>query len=125
MIGRLGRNAFARCKIGLAAAAVALLGGSAFAADMPAAKPVCLDVDRIDHTEVLNNHQILFHMLGKKVWVNTLAYPCTTLTREEGFAWDSSIPRYCDNIEIIRVIRTGEVCQLGAFTPYEKTPGPS
>ena len=45
--------------------------------------------------------------------------------RQDGFAWDSVIPRYCDNLEIIRVIRTGEVCQLGAFTPYEKAASPS
>jgi hypothetical protein len=111
----------------LAASAVGFLGApaSTFAADTDVAKPVCLDVVRIDHTEVLNNHQILFYMLGKKVWLNTLTYPCTTLTRQEGFAWESSIPRYCDNLEIIRVIRTGEVCQLGAFTPYEKPVSPS
>jgi hypothetical protein len=96
---------------------------AAFAAD--AGKPVCLDVNRIDHTEVLNDHQILFYMYGKKVWLNTLAPRCTTLTRQEGFAWESSIPKYCDNLEIIRVIRTGQVCQLGAFTPYEKPANPS
>ena len=111
----------------LASVAVGLLGApaSSLAADTDAAKPVCLDVVRIDHTEVLNNHQILFYMLGKKVWLNTLKYPCTTLTRQDGFAWDSVIPRYCENLEIIRVIRTGEVCQLGAFTPYEKAASPS
>jgi len=97
---------------------------SAFAADA-AGKPVCLDVNRIDHTEVLNSHQILFYMYGKKVWVNTLANNCSTLTRQDGFAWESSITKYCDNLEIIRVLRTGQVCELGAFTPYEKPSNPS
>ncbi len=82
--------------------------------------PVCLDVYRIDHTEILNDHQILFHMRGKQVWVNNLTNRCSTLTRDEGFVWESRIAKYCDNLETIRVIRTGQVCMLGAFTPYEK-----
>jgi hypothetical protein len=109
-----------------AAAVLAALAApvSAVAADT-AGKPVCLDVNRIDHTEVLNSHQILFYMYGKKVWVNTLTSNCSTLTRQDGFVWESGIPKYCDNLEIIRVLRTGETCQLGAFTPYEKASNPS
>ena len=119
-------NCIARIKGSLLAlAAACLLSAPVLAADMQSAKPVCLDVNRIDHTEVLNDHQILFHMLGKKVWLNTLKYPCTTLDSQDGFVWESSVPRYCDNLEIIRVIRTGQVCQLGAFTPYEKPVNPS
>ena len=117
----------ARIKAGIfAVAAASLLSAAApaIAAD-EAGKPVCLDVNRIDHTQVLNSNQILFYMYGKKIWLNTLSYPCTTLTPQEGFAWESSIPKYCDNLEIIRVIRTGQVCQLGAFTPYEKPAKPS
>lgn len=106
----------------LAAIAASMAPVSAFAQDREFAegKPVCLQVNRIDHTQVLNDHQILFYMLGRKVWVNNLTNRCTTLTPQEGFVWESSIPKYCDNLEIIRVLRTGEVCMLGAFTPYEK-----
>jgi len=85
-------------------------------------KPVCLEINRIDHTEVLNDHQILFHMHNNKVWLNTLSNRCSTLTRQDGFVWVSSLPKYCENVELIRVLRTGQVCQLGAFTPYEKPP---
>ena len=56
-------------------------------------KPVCLEINRIDHTEVLNDHQILFYMYGKKVWLNTLTNRCTTLTRQDGFVWDSSLEK--------------------------------
>jgi hypothetical protein len=91
----------------------------------PKAAPVCLDVTRIDHTEVLNDHQILFYMYGKKTWVNNLTARCPSLTRQDGFVWSSWVPRYCDNLETIRVIRSGEVCMLGAFTPYEKPAKPS
>ena len=85
-------------------------------------KPVCLEVNLIDHTEVLNDHQILFYMNNRKVWLNTLSNRCTTLTRADGFVWDSGLPKYCENVELIRVLRSHQVCQLGAFTPYEKQP---
>ena len=106
------------------AAALMLPAAPALALDENG-KPVCLEINRIDHTEVLNDHQILFYMYGNKVWLNTLTNRCTTLTRQDGFAWDSSLPKYCENVELIRVLRSGQVCQLGAFTPYEKQPKPS
>jgi hypothetical protein len=122
----LDGNFVARIKTGLLALATAgFLSTPVLAADTEATKPVCLDINRIDHTQVLNDHQILFYGYGKKVWLNTLKFPCTTLTPQEGFAWESSITKYCDNVEIIRVVRTGQVCQLGAFTPYEKATNPS
>jgi len=97
---------------------------SAFAQGSDGHRPICLQVNRIDHTEVLNDHQILFYMNGKheghKVWVNNLTNRCTTLTRSDGFAWESSIPQYCDNLEIIHVLQSGQTCTLGAFSPYEK-----
>jgi len=54
--------------------------------------------------------------------VNNLTVPCRTLTRQDGFVWRSGIPEYCDNVESVRVIRTGETCLLGAFSPYAKPP---
>jgi len=110
--------------IALAALVTLTAAPAAFALDENG-KPVCLDVNRIDHTEILNDHQILFYMNGKKVWLNTLSNRCTTLTRQDGFAWESSLPKYCENVELIRILRSGQVCQLGAFTPYVKQPKPS
>jgi hypothetical protein len=83
-------------------------------------KSVCLRADEVDHTKVLNDHQILFYMRGKQVWLNTLAGRCATLPIQDGFAWSSFFPKYCSNVETIRVLRTGEVCKLGEFTPYEE-----
>ncbi len=109
----------------LALAVTALITGRPAAAqEQNSAKPICLEVNRIDHTQVLNSHQILFYMLGRKVWVNNLQGSCATLTPSDGFIWESRIDKYCDNLETIRVIRTGETCLLGAFTPYVK-PGAS
>jgi hypothetical protein len=109
-----------RLALAAAIASAALATPAVSYAQDVAGKPVCLDVSRIDHTEVLNDHQILFFMNGRKVWINNLTTRCATLTRQDGWAWSSRIPQYCDNVETIRVLRTGEVCLLGAFTPYQK-----
>lgn len=81
---------------------------------------VCLDARLIDHTKILNDHQILFYMKGREVWVNNLPNSCSALRYDEGFTWVSSDPQYCDNLETIKVRPTGQPCLLGKFTPYEK-----
>jgi hypothetical protein len=102
------------------AAAVTFLAAPAFADQATETKSVCLQAEDVDHTHVLNDHQILFYMRGKKIWLNTLHGRCITLPFQEGFVWSSGFPEYCANAEAIRVVRSGEVCQLGEFTPYEQ-----
>jgi hypothetical protein len=80
----------------------------------------CLSAYDVSHTQVLNDHQVLFYMRNKKIWMNTLPARCVSLPVQEGFSFSSAFSEYCPNIETIRVVRTGEVCQLGGFTPYEK-----
>lgn len=107
------------------AAFVGLLGGTMFGTGVAYADPqICLQSNRIDHTEILSKTQILFYMNGKEVWLNTLPHPCS-MDRTDGFVWKSSIPQYCDNLETIKIIRTGQTCMLGKFTPYEKPSKPS
>ena len=100
-----------------ALASVVLLASSAARADD---KLKCLGVNQIDHTQVLNDHQILFYQLGGKIWMSNLPQRCPTLTPIDGFVWESGIDQICGNVEQIRVLRTGVHCQLGAFVPYVK-----
>jgi hypothetical protein len=102
-------------------AALFVSAGPAVAGVGGDAKSVCLKADEVDHTQVLNDHQILFYMRGKQVWLNTLGGRCATLPIQDGFTWSSSFDEYCSNVETIRVIQTGEFCKLGEFTPYDKT----
>jgi hypothetical protein len=81
---------------------------------------VCLQSREIDHTKILNDHQIVFYMTGHKAWVNNLPNKCTALREDLGFVHVSSSDEYCDNIETIKVRPTNEPCLLGKFTPYEK-----
>jgi hypothetical protein len=107
---------------------VALAASVAFAgpvlADQPT-KSICIKADEVDHTKVLNDRQVLFYMRGKQVWLNTLKARCNTLTIQDGFAMPSNYSEFCANAQTIRVLFSGQSCQLGEFTPYQKPVGPS
>ena len=107
----------------VAVAALLAVAGPA-RADQPT-RSVCLQADEVDHTKVLNDRQILFYMRGKQIWLNTLQGPCTTLPIQDGFAMAANYSEFCANSQSIRVLRTGQFCQLGEFTPYQKPVGPS
>lgn len=104
------------------AASVALAGPAL--ADQPT-KSVCIKADEVDHTKVLSDRQILFYMHGNQVWLNTLKARCNTLPIQDGFAMAANYSEFCANSQSIRVLRTGQFCQLGEFTPYQKPVGPS
>jgi hypothetical protein len=103
----------------LLAASCALAQGSA---PQEKQKGVCIQNHRIDHTEVLDENTILFHMIGGKIWKNSLTAPCHTLTSQDGFAYEPKVDQLCSNLEHIHVLRSGEVCLLGEFTPYISPP---
>jgi len=87
-------------------------------------KQVCIDTYRIDHTQVVDDRTILFHMVDHSIWKNTLSFPCPDLKFQGGFLYSTDIDEICSNLQTIRVIEQGggpllgAVCQLGEFTPY-------
>lgn len=83
---------------------------------------VCLQVTAIDHTEIKDDNTILFFMKGGKAWKNTLTFQCPSLKIEDGFAYQTDLPEICSNMQTIRVLRSGNFCELGQFTPYETAP---
>jgi hypothetical protein len=113
---------------GFLAAAVAL---PALAQNTPtpdAAKPhqVCIRpfdtaTGSIDHTKVVDPQTVLFYMRDGKIWKNTLRGPCPGL-EFHGFSFVTHYDEICSNAVSIQVIQTGQICQLGYFTPY--TPAP-
>jgi len=71
----------------------------------------------IDHTKVVDPQTVLFYMRDGKIWKNTLRGPCRGLELH-GFSFVTHYDEVCSNAAAIQVIQTGEVCQLGYFTPY-------
>ncbi len=84
--------------------------------------PVCLYPYMIDHTHVVDPRTILFYMRDGKVWRNTMKTGCRGLMFH-GFVYVTHFDELCSNMQSIRVIKTGEVCVLGTFTP-ERVPRP-
>ena len=106
-------------------ALTALLAMSAPAMAQTTGQSVCIDATEIDHTHVLNNQQVLFFMKDRKIWLNTLRNTCTTLPYQEAFVLPTGFSTFCSNAQSITVLNTRQVCQLGEFTPYQKTAGRS
>jgi hypothetical protein len=73
------------------------------------------------HTHVVDPQTILFYERGGKVWKNTLRAPCPGLMFH-GFDYVTHQDEICSNAQSIRVIETGEVCELGDFVPYTPPP---
>lgn len=112
------------------AAAFGVLAAAGVANAQPAtadkAGQVCIEAHEIDHTHVVDPRTILYYMRDGKIWQNTLKAPCRGLEFHgyEDLVHEDEI---CSNAQSIRVLVTGQVCLLGAFTPYTpppKTPTP-
>ena len=88
------------------------------------AAPVCLRTYMIQDTKIVDARTIDFHMRNGTVYRNALPSPCDGL-RFDGFVYRVRADEICDNAQSIRVLRSGQVCLLGAFTklpPAPKTP---
>ena len=114
----------------MGAALLALAGCSddepAVANDSDAAgNGVCLTVGQIDHTDIVNDSAIVFFMKDGKAYMNTMRIPCSSLKMEDGFAYMTDTAEICSNSQTIRVLRSGNFCELGQFTPFTppKIPG--
>ena len=96
-------------------------------ASTDAKAPTCLHLSQIDHTEVVDDQTILFHMRGKQIWQNKLPYKCPSLGFEKAFSHKTSTNDYC-TVDIITVLytggglREGASCGLGNFTAYTPPP---
>jgi hypothetical protein len=91
----------------------------------PGAKPAQICIQPMEmpgpggnvQTRVLNPQTILFYMPDGKIWMNKLHAPCRGLMLH-GFAYLTRYDELCSNAVGIRVLESGQVCELGAFTPY-------
>ena len=102
--------------------AILLAAGSAPSPAQTAAQPpapACLRTDMIHHTIAPDNRTILFYMHGGDVWKNTLPAACVGLDFPGGFQYTTFHDEVCANSEVIRILKQGNFCRLGAFTPAE------
>ncbi len=85
----------------------------------------CLSVAMIDHTQILDDQTILFHLRGGQVLRNTLLDRCVGLRLStRGFTYVARNDEVCGNLQSIRVNDTGSICELGPFTREPPKPKP-
>ena len=103
--------------------AVLLFAMTLLAASVPqyteAAPPnganVCLNSRDVDHTQVVSDRAILFHMRDGAVWRNDLRTACPMLSVSP-YSEKLTTDLICANQQFIHVALTGDDCALGNFT---------
>jgi len=98
-------------------AVVMCAAGTAAAAPADAAN-ICISTRDIVDTQPQNDGKALFFkMRNGSEWRNDLQGTCPDL-RFDGFAWTIRNPdeTVCENMQTLRVLRSGEICALGKFT---------
>ena len=116
--------------LGLVVAIVAVAGRNAAAQEGGSgdANEVrnCVDLMRIDRTEIVDNDTILFYMRNGDVYRNDLQHQCPALGFEERFMYRTALTQLCD-IDVITVLNDvgfgfmpGASCGLGKFQPIDE-----
>ncbi|MGD8341663.1 MAG: DUF6491 family protein [Gammaproteobacteria bacterium] len=83
----------------------------------------CVQVSRIDRTEVIDDRTIVFYMRGRTIYVNRLDRACPGLDRGNPFSYRTSTSRICsaDSITVLENtafgLSRGFTCGLGEFEP--------
>jgi hypothetical protein len=115
-----------KCTTMLVAAALAAVTPLAPAAERSVEPERCLQLSRVDSTEVLNNRQILFRTRAREYFVNNLPHPCPGLRRGSTLMFRTSIDLVCD-VDVVTVVesmgwgmRPGASCGLGRFEPVDE-----
>lgn len=100
---------------------IVILAALALLAASTADAAVCLPFTRIDSTKAISPTVILFRMKDRTVWRNTLRNACPG-AMSGGITYELQTDVVCENTQVIRVLDSGEVCLLGAFTKDAPAP---
>jgi len=110
------------------ASALAAQDAATPAPDTASTQKRCLDLVRIEQTEVLDNKHIVFHVSGQggPMYLNTLPHACVGLTKTDPILYQTSLSELCD-LDMITVLHQqgagfmrGASCGLGKFESVTK-----
>jgi hypothetical protein len=85
------------------------------------ARTICLRTQDMMQTQPADDGgSITFKMRDGSVWRNDLHGRCPDL-RYDGFIWDvrDATESVCEDIQPLRVLRSGQICMLGKFTKVQ------
>ena len=81
----------------------------------------CINSRTIRSTDVINDSNVVFHMQGRKIYLNTLPRSCRGLSRERRFSFVTHTRSLCesDRISVLKDsglgVYEGRSCKLGRF----------
>ncbi len=85
----------------------------------------CINLRRLDRSEVISNQSIVFHMRGDEIYVNRLRFRCPGLSRRDTIMFETRSSRLC-NLDQVTVLNEfggrfmrGASCGLGTFYPTD------
>ena len=78
----------------------------------------CLNTDQIENSGSPDGKVLILKMKDGKTWHTALQPACPGITAN-GFIWDIHGGQVCDNAQILKIVRTGEMCRIGNFVPGE------
>ena len=86
----------------------------------------CINLNRIDRTEIVNDRTIVFYLRGGEIYVNRLPHRCPGLRSRDTFMYKNTTNSLC-SVDTIRVmdsiggtLRPGVGCGLGEFHPVSE-----
>jgi len=102
--------------------ALALPAAAATDTDAPTAVH-CIDLIRIQRSEILDSQNMLFELTGGDLYLNRFPHPCPGLRKNDTYMTRTSLNRLC-NLDIITELNQtgfgftpGASCGLGMFEP--------
>jgi hypothetical protein len=110
----------------LCATGLAIAAGQVSLAEPAQRNNICISTQNIESMSYPDDKTILFRMRGGpvKVYRNDLPIACPGLKFESGIAWDVHDGTVCSHMQTFYVLRRGNPCMLGEFTPAEmRKPG--
>jgi hypothetical protein len=83
----------------------------------------CVNLNRIERIEILDDEKLLFHMKGHELYLNTLPHRCASLDPHDTLMYRASTSQLC-SVDVITVLESigfgfspGISCGLGKFYP--------
>lgn len=107
--------------------ALPMLTGPVLAAGADNTEPrECINLRSIDHTEVIDDQNILFYMLGDRIYRNHLQHPAPGLDKNQPFMYRTVSSQLCRS-EILTVLErwgfgytAAASTTLGEFVPIDE-----
>lgn len=100
----------------------AALGGTGSNWTIQQGNKLCLRSDHMARKTIVDNRTIIFALDDGTRWKNTLQHDCTGLKLADRFAMVAHDNYICANQQPIKIIGSGNVCYLGAFTQVAPAP---